>query len=141
MQDELSSDEKNTKYFKSNYELFDERKTSMIWGLKSKEELSQKFKSITDDIYDKEKNKENILIFCDLIYYHDTCSKNIRKSICESYNMSIEDIRKLKIEKDLKENVKKMIDAHIEILEPKLIVVTNALALQLICSSLKEEYN
>jgi len=78
-------------------------------------------------------NKKDLLIFADLIYYHDKKQKNIEKILKETYN---KDERK-----ELRNNVKNMILEHIEMFAPKLIVVTNAYASNLIYESFVAKEN
>lgn len=126
----------NNKYFKPNYELFDSSQISMKWIFRNREDLNNDFDDFDEDYYNEELKKKFVLIFCDLIYYHDTDMNNIRNKICKVHDNKIEEIRELNIKEELKQGIKDMIDKHIEIFDPALIVVTNSFASQLICGSL-----
>lgn len=145
LQKHLTKEETNVGYFRQNYELFDKENTTMTWILKDEDALKKKFSddkyTICKKVQQQEMKKKNIIIFCDLVYYHDTNSNNIKKSISENYKLSLNKIRKLDFQENIEliENIEEIIKAHIEILDPKLIVVTNAFASQLICGALKNE--
>ena len=112
----------------------------MTWVLKDEKKLREKFgKSFDENYYKRELDKKNILVFCDLIYYHDTDSKIIKDCIYSCYKTSKEKINKLEINDELKNNVIRMLDKHIKMLEPILIVVTNSFASKLICASLEQK--
>lgn len=104
----------------------------MKWIFRNREDLNNDF----DEDYYNEELKKFVLIFCNLIYYHDTDMNNIRNKICKVHDNKIEEIRKLNIKEELKQGIKDMIDKHIEIFTPSLIVVTNSFASQLICGAL-----
>lgn len=145
LQKNLTKEETNVGYFRSNYELFDKETTTMTWILKDEEVLKERFPNdqytTCMELQQKERDKDNIIIFCDLIYYHDTNSNTIKKCISKNYTSNLDEIRELNFKKDKKlvDNVTNIIDAHIKMLDPKLIVVTNAFASQLICGALRNE--
>lgn len=126
----------NIGYFKPNYELFEN--VQMTWTLFKRN--IEEIKSISEKIGEKDDlskfnidNKKDLLIFADLIYYHDKQQKNIEKILKETYNKDEQ--------KKLRNNVKNMILEHIEMFAPKLIVVTNAYASNLIYESFAAKEN
>lgn len=133
----------NINYFRLNYNLFSniEPMPKMTWGIDNvnkgilKEELKEKCnKEIAEEIINsitEDENDENPrLIFVDLIYYHQTDSKGIKKTLNNQY----------KCNSEFKQNVFNMLDKHIEMFNPSMIVITNAYVSNLIYS-LKEKEN
>lgn len=98
----------NTGYFKPNYELFPKDTVRMTWTLQEKEiageinkdlEIDENIKETFLETMKKEikqrENIKNILIFCDLIYYHDTKSENIKGILRNIYPNDIEDVENI----------------------------------------------
>ncbi len=124
----------NIGYFKPNYELFE--KVQMTWILF--EDSIESIKSISKKIdtsfeFDTDNKKEDLLIFADLIYYHNKQQKNIEKILNETYSKGERE--------KLRKNIQNMIMKHIEMFDPKLIVVTNAYASNLIYESFAAKEN
>ena len=133
----------NTGYFKTNYNLFSEiiPRPKMTWGIdeKVKKELGKELlencdetfvNNVIEGILENEEDETPRLIFGDLIYYHKTNSQYIKKVVNKQYKNNTE---------DLKKNIFKMLDKHIEMFNPSMIIVTNAYASNLIYSFVKKK--
>lgn len=111
-------------YFKPNYELFENVRMSWTLFEDKIEKIKNTSKKVDKVQYeiDMDKNKD-ILVFADLIYYHHKNQKDIEDIIENTYKNN---------RKDLRCNIKAMINEHIELFYPRLIVVTNSYASKLI---------
>lgn len=132
-------------YFKSLYKVFDEKKVVFQWVLR-KEELKKILsecdipKEIIENTYkceyEKLKNDAYILNFADLFYYHDSKQKNIEQKLKDKFGSNF------KNDKDLIKKVKEIIDIHIRLYNPKLILISNSLVSKLVSNSMNlNEYN
>ncbi len=118
----------NINYFKANYNLFSGN-ANMTWGInnsnrkKLSKELKEKLideelvKRIINGINDLNENVKDILIFVDLVYYHQTDSRKIKESLTKRYK---------KDSNDLKTNIRNIIAEQINMFKPSLIIITNA---------------
>jgi len=118
----------NINYFKANYNLFSGN-ANMTWGISNsnREKLSKELKEklideelvkrIINEINDLNENVKDKLIFVDLVYYHETNSKNVKKKLKERYKNN---------SNNLKTNIKNMIVEQINMFKPSLIIITNA---------------
>ena len=95
-------------------------------------------------IYIKIKKAKNgpYIIYGDLFYYADGKQDNIRKTINNYINKDTErnkknDEKKEENQNNLNKKIKEIIDIYIKFYEPKMIVITNAYASDLIKEALK----
>lgn len=132
-------------YHYNNYKLFESIGGKLYWTCENENKLQKElekilllenvsnndfneYKEALKYIYDNEKMKNGPLVFfSDLIYYADKCQENIKKILEKE-----EDDR-------LNHNIEKIIDLFIEYYNPKILVITNAYASDLVRNAFKHD--
>ena len=105
----------NVTYFKAHYDLFEENTVQMSWPIiKECQETIEKNKIHINEEIDPQKA---LLIFGDLIYYHHTKQKDLEEFINEKKNNNKDDLYSI---------VKSILEEHITMFDPNLILVTNS---------------
>ena len=105
----------NVNYFKAHYDLFKDGSVQMSWPIIK--ECQNTISELHIDTNEKPEPKRTLLIFGDLIYYHHTNQKDIEKIIDEKKNNNKDDLYSI---------VKSILEEHITMFDPNLILVTNS---------------
>lgn len=132
-------------FYSRPYRLFDD-KVKMFWATDKtyKEEIGNAYpevKAAWEKCFDNEAEKQTdyILVFADLFYQCERSQNELIKYLTyfEKENLTRADRRKAKekVEKELNENIKKIMKLYMEYYNPELIVVTNRGASNLIKSA------
>ncbi len=132
-------------YYYRNYNLFKNIGGRLFWSaydLKEieknlkrslSEETMKKLEELYNSYNDEEKAKGKkgpYVVYGDLFYYADGTQDNIKNNI----NKCIKEN-----EKETNDKIKQILDIHIDFYKPKMIVITNAFASDLLKNALKEE--
>ncbi len=134
------------KFYSRPYGLFDDDKVKMFWTTDKayKEEIGNAYpevKAAWEKCFDNEAEKQTdyILVFADLFYQCERYQEELIKYLTyfSKENLTRADRKKAKekVEKELSENIKKIMKLYMEYYNPELIVVTNRGASNLIKSA------
>lgn len=126
-------------YHNKNYKLFKDINGKLFWTLKPQEEWKKLLEKIIqsqekkelihefEKIYNEEIEKSGpYIVFGDLFWYADGTQSNIEEIIKDFNGISIK--------------IKELIDIYIEYYNPKMIVITNAYASNLVESAISKEH-
>lgn len=150
-------------YFYKNFGLFENIDAKLFWNFYDEDNIRKILKKVLNndredlidtfitEIYEQQQNDKPCIIFGDLFQYADGNQENIRQAINEYINKGItKDDRSKETkeknksiveenEKKLYGDIKQVFTEYINYYNPKMIVVTNAYASDLIRNAFKEK--